>query len=215
MSNLGGKPLIYSSDDENRNQRLFLSGFFSFLFLFFLGIGIFLGLRSSEWWPMYFLGPIALLLGLLAFGFFPRGEDSFYRMTVYDGYLEQEWKKKGDPEIYRRRLLFNEVEECLIGIVSRPVASAGGGELFRYHGLVLLVGAGGVFRQEVLTAGELYEWRRRLFDKVGSVRYALVDLGDLLDSEGDLASVPSSEDNVISEFVGLERERPFTFGDVK
>lgn len=214
MSNLGGKPLIYSSGDDNRNQRYFLAGFFAFLFIFFLGFGIFLGLQSADWWVMYFLGPIAILLAALAVGFFPRGEDSFYRMMVYDGHLEQEWKNKGDDQIYHRKLLFKDVEECLIGIASRRL-SATDGDLYRYHGVVVLMGAWGVFHQEVLSEAELYEWRRRLFDQVGVLGYAEVDLADLLDSGGDFSSVPRSKDNVVSEFVGLERERPFILVDRK
>lgn len=215
MSNLGGKPLAYSSGDENRNQQYFLAGFFGFLFVLFLGIGIFLGVQSGKWWVMYFIGPIALLIGVLAVGFFPRGEKSFYRMTVYDGYLVQEWKNEGDPEVYERRILFEEVSDCLIGIVSRKVSGPGEKVLYRYHALLVLDYGEGQFRQEILSAKELYEWRRRLFDKVGVLRYAKVDLLGVLESGGDFSGVPWSEENMISNLIGLENERPFTLEGVK
>ena len=209
MNNMGSTPLIYTNEEENLGQQYFLSGFFGFLFLAFIGLGIFLGVYSGEWWVFYFLGPIALLLGILAYGFFPKQKEAFYRMTVYDDRLIQEWKKTGDPKIYEREILFEDVSDCLIGIVSRKISALDEEDLYRYHGLILLQHKDGPFKQEILSSKELYEWRRRLFDKVDQIRFATEDLTEALKSGDDFSKVSTSKENEISHFIGKENVRPF------
>lgn len=204
-----GRPLIYSKGQENRNQQYFLSGFFAFLFVVFLGFGLFIGLNKGEWWPMYFLVPIALIIGVLAFSFFPRQQKAFYKMAVYDDHLVQQWKNEQSPEVFERTIHFSDVSECVIGIVSRNIAGPKEKDAYRYHGLILLNYKDGQFKQEILSQNELYEWRRRLFNKVQLIKYATEDLTKYIDKPVKIEEIETSEENVIGPLVGTEHSQPF------
>lgn len=213
MKNLGHSPLVYTTEDEHRNQRYFLSGVFAFLFISFISLGLFIGIYYKEWWVFYFLGPISLLLGMLAVGFFPRQAEHFYKMTVYDDRLHQQWKQGNTKGIQERIIYFHEIEECLIGILSRKISGPKEAVVFRYHALLIINYKDGQFRQEILSKDELYEWRRRLYDKVNSIRYSKVDLG-LYDEENiNLQEIPSSDENLIGNFVGMERNKRFSLSN--
>src|SRR5690625_7673790 len=96
---MGEAPLVYSNEQENKKQQFFLAGFFAFLFIVFLIMGISLSITSGRWWVMLFIGPIVLLLGVLSFGFFPMKKDEFYEMSIYGDIIVQESKQKEGPDI--------------------------------------------------------------------------------------------------------------------
>ncbi|HLS36493.1 MAG TPA: hypothetical protein VK061_09660 [Bacillota bacterium] len=207
---MGEAPLVYSNEQENKKQQFFLAGFFAFLFIVFLIMGISLSITSGKWWVMLFIGPIVLLLGVLSFGFFPKKKDEFYKMSVYDDKLVQEWKQKESPDVHERTIYFSDVSYCLIGIISREISGAEEKTLYRYHALLMMKHKDGKFRQEILTNQELYEWRRRLHDKVGQLMYAKEDVTTYVNQRVDIENIPATEDNIISEYIEKESNRPFS-----
>lgn len=210
MGRIGHEPLIYSNKSEDRKQMIFLSAVFSILTVGFIGFGIFLGSLNDQWWVLLFITPIVIITGIIAYTSFPSKQENIYEMMILEDGIHQMWHNEENEAPIENTILFHDIDQVLVGLYSKKIPVHEGNEEYRINALLIIMHNNRYFFQEIMDAKELYEWVKRLHDRVPSIRYTDYDLKQAYDTHTispiDFSIVPSSEDNIVSDWIGTEKD---------
>ncbi|WP_066188231.1 hypothetical protein [Gracilibacillus timonensis] len=210
------EPITYTNSMEGKSKvpAFITSGIFGVISLAFLIGGIYVVMDSGLWPLLLLFSFIGLIMGALAFVFYPSKKQTIYSFELDNEGLHQYWENTSKGINDENHIPFENIDHVLIGVFTYRMPVPQGWNYFRFGSLMIIMHQGNYFFRQFESRDEWQKWMRRIEDKVPLVTYTGYDLSEALRaqaySEVDFSEVEGTRQDIVSEYIGEKSYRnPF------